>query len=347
MSIIRSRGYCFTINNPTELDDANIQTLISKSIYVIVGKETGQSGTPHYQGYVWFTHAVTFRSISTVLVRAHIEKAKAGPTENIAYCKKENNFTEWGNPPSDTNQKRKWTEILDMAEAGQLREIRDLHPNVYLRYCKTLATLVRPPHLILPKLENEWWYGPTGLGKSKELHAKYRGFYEKSLNKWWDGYLMQDVVAIEEWSPKNDMTAAFLKRWADHYPFTAEIKGGVMTGIRPKKIIVTSNFTMEQCFPRSEDLLPLKRRFKVVHWQPFFANPLNADIVNQQSDFAQSLGPVTVRTSASSRRYSSIDDFLNQSDTEEQAIPFPIESTTDHSTTQETELIDLTQSDNE
>ena len=145
MSIIRSRGYCFTINNPTQIDDANIDSLVSKAIYVIVGKETGESGTPHYQGYVWFPNALNFRTVQSILTRAHIEKAKAGPTENITYCKKENNFQEWGNPPSDTNQKRKWTEILQMARAGQLKEIEEQWPHIFLRYYKTLATLVRPP----------------------------------------------------------------------------------------------------------------------------------------------------------------------------------------------------------
>jgi len=344
MSVIRSRGYCFTINNPTQIDDDNVDILVTKAIYVIVGKEVGESGTPHYQGYAWFQNALTFATVQRILTRAHIEKAKAGPTENIAYCKKENNFQEWGNPPSDTNQKRKWTEILQMARAGKLKEIEEQWPHIFLRYYKTLATLVQPQHLILPSLENEWWYGPTGLGKSKELHEKYPGFYDKTLNKWWDGYRMEDVVVIEEWSPKNEITTSFLKRWADHYPFTAEIKGGVMTGIRPKKIIVTSNFTMEECFLKSEDLLPLKRRFKVVHWRPFFADQSNADVAVQTSGSAQSLGPVTVRTSASTRSYTSIDELLQEPDSEDEAND-PI--TSEHTTTQETELIDLTQSDHE
>lgn len=87
-----------------------------------------------------------------------------------------------------------------------------------------------------------------------------------SVNKWWDGYRHETVVAIEEWSPDSSLTAQALKRWADRYPFTGEIKGGVLQKLRPRKIIVLSNYTLEQCFPRPEDLEPLKRRFTVVNF---------------------------------------------------------------------------------
>ena len=83
---------------------------------------------------------------------------------------------------------------------------------------------------------------------------------------WWDGYANEEVVVIEEWCPKNEMTASGLKIWADRYPFSCEVKGGTIRRIRPKKIIVTSNYSMEQCFERVEDLEPLKRRFKEVYF---------------------------------------------------------------------------------
>ena len=73
-----------------------------------------------------------------------------------------------------------------------------------------------------------------------------------------------EVVAIEEWSPKNDLTASALKKWADRYPFPGEIKGGCLQGLRPKKIIVLSNYTPEQCFLNQEDLGPILRRFTVI-----------------------------------------------------------------------------------
>jgi len=69
-------------------------------------------------------------------------------------------------------------------------------------------------------------------------------------------------VIIEEWSPKNEVTASALKIWADRYPFTAQIKGGVLQKIRPAKIIVISNYRLSDCFPDARDADPIARRFK-------------------------------------------------------------------------------------
>ncbi len=52
-----------------------------------------------------------------------------------------------------------------------------------------------------------------------------------------------------------------LKLWADHYPFPAETKGSSMV-IRPARIVVTSNWSMEQMFEEPNVLKPLQRRFK-------------------------------------------------------------------------------------
>jgi len=56
--------------------------------------------------------------------------------------------------------------------------------------------------------------------------------------------------------------ATHLKVWADHYPFTAETKGGGTT-IRPKRIIVTSNYSPAELFEDKVTLEAIERRFKV------------------------------------------------------------------------------------
>lgn len=132
-----------------------------------------------------------------------------------------------------------------------------------------IRSLHQRPLFRIPDLQNEWWYGSTGTGKSKKVWEDYPEHYGKMLNKWWDGYQDEEVVVIEEWCPKNECTASALKIWADRYPFNAEIKGGLLKKIRPKKIIVTSNYSIDQCFERSEDREPIKRRFKQVHFQKF------------------------------------------------------------------------------
>ena len=112
-------------------------------------------------------------------------------------------------------------------------------------------------------LQTNGGVGPTGSGKSRLLWEQYPNHYHKQLNKWWDGYNDEETVAIEEWCPKNECTGSQLKIWADRYPFSAQIKGGTLLKIRPTKLIVLSNYEMEECFPNEADLLPLKRRFTI------------------------------------------------------------------------------------
>ena len=107
------------------------------------------------------------------------------------------------------------------------------------------------------------------------------------LNKWWDGYDDQPVVIIEEWSPKNEVTASALKIWADRYPFTAQIKGGVLQKIRPTKLIVISNYRLNDCFPDSRDGDPIARRFKELEF------PRDIEEASQSAiDFIASIAPI-------------------------------------------------------
>lgn len=139
---------------------------------------------------------------------------------------------------------------------------------MYFLHRPKILSLRKRESNIIAELVHEWWVGPTGTGKSRRLWAEFPDHYPKSLNKWWDGYDNEEVVAIEEMTPAaGQFLAHYLKIWADRYPFSPEIKGGQLKRIRPKKLIVLSNYTIDECFENNQDSLPLKRRFKVVQFE--------------------------------------------------------------------------------
>lgn len=265
-----AKGWCFTINNPTPEDELAVDLLGSLVCcdYLVYGNERGANGTPHYQGYVIMKTPRTLKQMKELLRTAHLEQRKGTHKQASDYCKKEGDFYEFGTLPLSAGEKTQqmWKNVILWAESGDIVRIKDEYPAIYIRYLERLRSMCRPQVAILPELENEWWYGPTGTGKSRKLWRDYPIHFAKQLNKWWDGYDGEDIVAIEEWAPKNECTASALKIWADRYPFPVEIKGGKIAKIRPRKLIVLSNYSPEQCFSSVEDLEPIRRRFKVIHF---------------------------------------------------------------------------------
>jgi len=272
---LRSRDWCFTLNNYKPADEALLQQLDAK--YLIYGREVAPgTGTEHLQGYIYFKDAKMGSAVSKLLPRGtHIEKRMSKDIDKaIDYCTKDGSnqdYHEQGDRPCNQAEKgRRGVEAarwaIKKARSGDLAAVEEGQPDLFLKYGPRLEQLFVPPNKPLDSLEHEWWVGPTGSGKSRLLWELYPNHYSKRINKWWDGYKRQDVVAIEEWSPEAKLTTQALKQWADHYPFPGEIKGGGMQGLRPRKIIILSNYTIEQCFERAEDRDPMLRRFKVINF---------------------------------------------------------------------------------
>lgn len=74
-----------------------------------------------------------------------------------------------------------------------------------------------------------------------------------------------------------------MKIWTDKYAFSVEVKNsGDM--IRPRVVVVTSNYKIEQIFPDPSIHEPLLARFKVIHKEhPWDAN-VNTVLVRQPQD---------------------------------------------------------------
>lgn len=283
----KARDYCFTLNNYTQ---EHIQLLEELDCaYVVYGKEVGESGTPHLQGYVRFPTPRTVSSVIKKIKGAHIEIKKGTFEQAIAYCKKDGDVYERGVAPMTKEQKgdcnkRRHEDAFQAAKDGRFDDIpADLRTRFYGTYKK-----IREDHLPKPEplteLQNEWCYGPTGTGKSRSAQEMYPDAYLKKANtKWWDGYIDQEVVIIDDFDKYHVQLGYELKIWLDHYPFQAERKGGSMD-IRPKKIIITSNYHPADIWDDNRTLEPVLRRVKLVKyegeeqeatpWHPSYTKPL-------------------------------------------------------------------------
>jgi len=93
-----SKKWCFTFNNYSEEDIDSIVPIFKGLCKVfIIGKEIGESGTPHLQGYVEFLDKK--RPLSLKLsTKIHWEKCRGTREQNVEYCSKENVLIKFGFP---------------------------------------------------------------------------------------------------------------------------------------------------------------------------------------------------------------------------------------------------------
>jgi hypothetical protein len=103
----RGKNWCFTLNNYSEEEYKEI--LNTDCGYIIIGKEVGENGTPHLQGYIQMKITKRLTGMKKINDKAHWEQARGTPEENRKYCSKEKNFEEKG---SISNQGKKKVDMV-------------------------------------------------------------------------------------------------------------------------------------------------------------------------------------------------------------------------------------------
>lgn len=278
----RARTFCFTMNNYSSESEATMKSWWEDGHvgcqYLGYGRETCPStGTPHLQGFMKFANQRSVETVRALLqgfhAGTHIEICNGSDVDNTKYMEKENDVVEYGVRPMGTKRRgrgeqQRWENALELARSG---DFDDVPADIQLRYHGGLRW-VRQRFLETRTLENvprdnHWFYGRSGTGKSTTARALYPDCYLKPHNKWWNGYETQDTCLIDDLGrDEAKWMTTFLKTWGDRFPFHGEVKGGSFV-IRPKRIVVTSNYTIQELFgDAGNDLEPLLERFKQHHF---------------------------------------------------------------------------------
>lgn len=127
----KARNWCFTINNYTEDDLKSIPDWDCKA--VAFSQETGESGTPHLQGFVCFQNAVRLSTMKLLHPRAHWEIMRGSIQDNERYCSKQEQLTVYG----------KW--IVATGAHGGAPRLRRI-PFLYTHLPSREAGVPRPAH---------------------------------------------------------------------------------------------------------------------------------------------------------------------------------------------------------
>lgn len=265
----RALAWCFTLNNYTTAEELALKQLECR--YIVYGHEQGEEGTPHLQGYVCFNSKKSLKQLKAISNRAHWEVARGDSQSNFDYCTKQDEEPyERGVRPATRKergkaggaaQQERYKQAWELAKKGDLENIPE---DILIRHYRTLKE-IKKDHMVPPPtldaLENHWFWGASGTGKSSAARREYPDAYIKAANKWWDGYQGQEAVIIDDLDKAHSVLGHHLKIWGDHYPFLAETKGGAIL-IRPKHIIITSNYSIEEIFPFDVGMSePIARRY--------------------------------------------------------------------------------------
>ena len=97
--------------------------------------------------------------------------------------------------------------------------------------------------------------------------------YYKPHGPYWYKYNGEDIVILENVHPHHGGgMETDLLHWADKFPFTGMTDGFSANTIRPKKFVVTSQYSIEEVFGEGRTCEAMSRRFHVIHmpnkWEP-------------------------------------------------------------------------------
>jgi len=290
---VQAKNWCFTLfyegkyedgtdrpnrDQALELIDDLIQGLNAN--YCVWGDEVcPTTKTKHFQCYIQLPDKKRRNQLTKIVPRTHFTVAVGNDTSNFIYCTKDGEFEEFGERRDTTGgrqgaeaEKKRWAETRIAAQSGNLAGVDD---QIFIQHYAALKAIAKD-HLVMPSDANGvtgvWIWGPPGVGKSRKARADYPGAYYKLCNKWWDGYNpnVHKVVIMDDLDKNHSVLAYHLKIWADRYAFMAETKGGALA-IRPEKVVVTSNYSIEEIFGADEAATQaIRRRFSVLHMdEPF------------------------------------------------------------------------------
>lgn len=283
-------NFAFTFFNYTEDDESRIDKWLTdhpgQVKYLEYGhEECPTTKKPHLQGFISFVERLSKKAVINIFKNltgkeVTVKACKGSAISNCTYVTKERtDIYKYGEVPvlstpeiMNENKKRKYEEIIKLSEERNIKKLKLEYPREFLQHYNKIISIsnnVEPVKDNLTEVSGILIYGESGSGKTTMVRTQYTNLYLKDKKRWdtWDNYHGQENVLID------DITPSFMtKYWEDFltildiFPFPAKILYGQLESIRPKNVILTSNYTIEQLLYAVpyQSQTAVRRRFKEI-----------------------------------------------------------------------------------
>ena len=268
----RFRNFCgalFAEGSPPRFDEKKMK-------FLCFSPELTKDGRFHYQWYCSFKAGMTKSAVAKYMKKEWGPKAGShsvcmgSAEQNSIYCGREDysktmkdgtvktkpaneDYQEWGEMPMDTGKSRTLDEVCIKIRAGETTVNDEMiaDPELFHKYGRTLervqAVAQRKEYRSSAKRNFtttcDWYYGPTGTGKS---HKAYEGYtpdthynYVSDGDWGWDAYEGQETVIINEF--RGELMFKFLLTMIDKWPMNVRRRGMEPMPFVSKHVIITSS----------------------------------------------------------------------------------------------------------
>lgn len=240
-----ARRHCFTVNVDSfdflpDIRDKCLAGIHSGDFgYICFQCETAPTtGQRHYQGYVHWGKPTRFNAVvarlqSIFQQHPFVSECNGTTSQNRAYCSDSSkgcDFSEFGNIPPDERQRVDLRTVARSIDQGNdLSLVARENASTFIKYhagIRAYQALTRStPRISAVAPTVYWWFGPTGVGKSRKAFDHFGAVaYVKMNNQWWDGYCGQTTVIMDDYRT-NLCPFSELLRILDRYPHRVQMKG--------------------------------------------------------------------------------------------------------------------------